>query len=134
MTGQEDATWSYDRARAVLEAVMAAERTLGHHPKDVSAAKCGWDVESKPGNGGPLRLLEVKGRVAGATTVTVTRNEIMAGLNSPEAFILAVVVVSDGAPKVHYVRKPFTKEPEFAAASVNFKLAHLLEHSEEPCA
>lgn len=117
-----------------MEAVMAAERTLGHHPKDVSAAKCGWDVESKPGNGGPLRLLEVKGRVAGATTVTVTRNEIMAGLNSPEAFILAVVVVSDGAPKVHYVRKPFTKEPEFAAASVNFKLAHLLEHSEEPCA
>jgi hypothetical protein len=61
---------------AAMEAVMAHERSLGHEPKDVSAQNKGYDIESiiprhLQGEGQPLRLIEVKGRAAGATTVTV---------------------------------------------------------------
>jgi len=37
----------------------------------------GYDIESKVEADGRLRFIEVKGRVAGALTVTVTRNEIL---------------------------------------------------------
>jgi hypothetical protein len=43
-----------------------------------------------PGTG-KLRFIEVKGRVAGADTITVTRNEILYSLNKPDDFILAIV-------------------------------------------
>ena len=43
---------------------MTHERNLGHTPIDVSAQKEGWDIESRDGAGGPLRLIEVKGRHA----------------------------------------------------------------------
>ena len=46
-----------------------------------------------PGTG-RLRFIEVKGRITGAETVTVTKNEILAGLNKPEDYWLAVVEVS----------------------------------------
>ena len=43
-----------------------------------------------PGTG-RLRFIEVKGRVAGADTITVTKNEILYSLNKPDDFILAIV-------------------------------------------
>ena len=42
---------------------------------------------------GKLRFIEVKGRVAGADTVTLTKNEILTALNKPDEFILAIVEV-----------------------------------------
>ena len=53
--------------------------------------KLGYDIESRDPRSGELRFLEVKGRVEGADTVTVTRNEILYSLNKPEQFILALV-------------------------------------------
>ncbi|BAU10266.1 helicase domain protein [Leptolyngbya sp. NIES-3755] len=76
-----------------MQAVMEAERRLGHEPIDVSSQKCGWDIESRVPNSQHLRLIEVKGRIEGAETITVTRNEVLAGLNRPESFILAIVQV-----------------------------------------
>jgi hypothetical protein len=35
-----------------------------------------------------LRCIEGKGRVRGVPTVTITKNEILAGLNKPDSFIL----------------------------------------------
>ena len=46
---------------------------------------------------GKLRFIEVKGRVAGALTVTISRNEILTALNKADDFILAVGQV-DGGP------------------------------------
>jgi len=40
-------------------------------------------------------FVEVKGRVASAATVTVTRNEVLTALNKPDDFYLAVVEVND---------------------------------------
>lgn len=41
-------------------------------------------------------VIEVRGRRAGADAVTVTRDEILTGINSPEQYILALVEVEDG--------------------------------------
>lgn len=59
------------------------------------------------------RLIEVKGRAKGATTLTVTRNEIITALNKPDQFLLAIVLVGeDGQPEgPFYLDKPFDTEP-----------------------
>ena len=85
-----------------------------------------------PGTG-KLRFIEVKGRVSTADTVTVTRNEILYSLNNPDNFILAIVEFrEDDTHRVHYVRSPFQRKPDFGATSVNYKLAELLERAEAP--
>jgi hypothetical protein len=46
--------------------------------------------------------------------VTVTKNEILYSLNKPEDFILGIVEFLDGDQhRVHYVRRPFHREPDF---------------------
>jgi hypothetical protein len=121
--------------RLAMEAVITHERALGHEPVDVSGENWGYDVESRDPATGRLRFIEVKGRVKGAKTVTVTKNEILTGLNRPDAYILAVVFVADGiAESPIYLHGPFSQEPEFCTASVNFKLAELLESGRQPTA
>ena len=116
-----------------MAAVMAAERTLGHAPRDVSAERIGYDIESREDGAGRLRFIEVKGRAEGADTVTVTRNEILTALNKPDAFILAVVEVANGvAGEPRYVRDPFVREPDFGATSVTYNLAELLAEAAAP--
>jgi len=112
---------------AAMEAVMAHERSLGHTPIDVSAQKKGWDIESRDGSGGPLRFIEVKGRHADARDVIVTKNEILASLNAPEAFHLALVAVSNEfAHQPVYVQRFFKRELGFAETAVVFNLNDLL--------
>jgi hypothetical protein len=94
-----------------MKLVMEAETRLGYLPRDVSGDKCGYDIESTVPDTGKLRFIEVKGRVADATTVTVTRNEILTALNKPEDFILAVGQIEDGHGKLLYIRQPFQTEP-----------------------
>ena len=68
-----------------------------------------------------------------AETITVTRNEILTGLNKPDAFVLAIVLVEDaGALEPRYVHKPFKKDPDWDAVSVNYDLSSLLKASEAP--
>jgi len=70
--------------------------------------------------------------VAGAVTVTITKNEILTGLNKPEDFILAVVEVDGEQTTARYVRAPFQREPDFAVTSVNYDLGELLKRAEAP--
>ena len=74
----------------------------------------------------------MKGRVADAFTVTVTRNEILTALNKPDDFILAIGQVEDGQQKLTYIRQPFQAEPEFAVESINYKLVELLSRGQAP--
>ena len=143
---------------AAMEAVMAVERALGYEPRDVSDQKCGYDIESSPplvqlGSEG-LRFIEVKGRIEGAETVTVTKNEILAALNKPDNFILALVQVptdqnfsegdafavreSGGDYQVQgkgcilrYVQEPF-QQPDFRSCSVNYPWKDLWNDGYEP--
>jgi hypothetical protein len=111
-----------------IRKVMETEKALGFDPRDVSAENRGYDIESRDPTTGGLRFIEVKGRAKGAETVTVTKNEILTGLNRPDAYILAIVLVEEGmAETPAYVRCPFTQEPDFGVASVNFKLNELLD-------
>jgi SNF2 family DNA or RNA helicase len=121
--------------RVAMNAVMAAERTLGHQVIDVSAQKCGWDLTSLPmavdGNLSSSRHIEVKGRAKGSSTVTVSRNEILYGLNQQDKFILAIVLVDgDQHEGPFYIRRPFTQEPDWAVASINLDLDQLLAKAE----
>jgi len=113
-----------------MQMVMEAEKRLGNEPRDVSGEKCGYDIESKVLSDGKLRFIEVKGRVAGTITVTVTRNEILTALNKPNDFILAIGQVEDGQQKLVYIRQPFRQEPDFAVESINYNLADLLKLGE----
>ena len=116
-----------------MEAVMAAERGLGWVPKDVSADDLGYDVESSRPAEGKLRFIEVKGRASDARTVTLTKNEILVGLNKPDSFILALVLVDgEDTDGPHYVREPFETEPDFGVTSVNYDLDRLLSRAEVP--
>ncbi|SEO80358.1 SNF2 family N-terminal domain-containing protein [Rhodopseudomonas pseudopalustris] len=120
-------------AARAREIIMEIERGLGFIPVDREFDKLGYDIESAIPNTGRLRFLEVKGRVSGAATITVTRNEILYSLNKPDDFILAIVEFFDGGThKVHYVRRPFQREPDFGAASVNYEFKELLAAAEHP--
>ena len=119
-----------------MDAVRRAEEARGCRVVDVSAAKCGWDITSYPpavdGKQPEPRHIEVKGRVKGATTVTVSRNEILYALNQADKFILAIVFVErrrrrDGP---HYIRRPFKSEPGWGVSSINYDLKALLQHKE----
>ena len=75
----------------------------------------------------------MKGRIAGARTVTITRNEILTGLNKPDEFVLAVVQVDgDAASTPRYIRRPFGREPDFGVTSVNYDLDELLARAASP--
>ena len=65
--------------------------------------------------------------------VTVSRNEILTGLNTLDNFILAVVLIDgENAMEPVYIRKPFDKEPDFNAHSVNYKLRKLISKGSPP--
>ncbi|MBC8002455.1 MAG: DUF3883 domain-containing protein, partial [Opitutaceae bacterium] len=118
--------------RVAMDAVRRSEESRGCKVVDVSAQKCGWDMTSYPpaadGRQPEPRHIEVKGRVTGATTVTITRNEILYALNQADKFLLAIVLVgeSDQVSGPHFVKNPFTKEPDWAVSSINYDLQELL--------
>lgn len=113
-----------------MDTVLAIEQSLGYIPKDVSREKCGYDIESyipeSVQHGGHcLRMIEVKGRQADATTVTVSKNEILTALNKPDEFILAIVLVDGKMTQTMYLQRPFVKVPDFGAVSINYNIAEL---------
>jgi superfamily II DNA or RNA helicase len=126
-----------------MEAVIKTETNLGYQPRDVSDQNCGYDIESLNPETGHLRFLEVKGRIEGADTVTVTKNEILTALNKEDSYILALVQVptdenfsdrdafavreatghyqvAGESCVVCYLEKPFQREPDWGASSVNY--------------
>ena len=137
MQGRPDHPSSYADKQAsaarARDAVMEVERSLGFEPVDRETDKLGYDIESRVPGTGKLRFIEVKGRIEGASTITVTKNEILTSLNKPDDFILAIVeLASEGGNHVNYIRQPFRREPDFGVTSVNYNLAELLERSESP--
>ena len=112
------------------------EEWRGCRVVDVSADKCGWDLTSYPpaveGKQPEPRHIEVKGRVRGAGTVCITRNEMLYAFNQGKKFVLAVVLVGENetVDGPHYVRNPFDREPGWGVASINYNLADLLGGAE----
>ena len=138
MTGRltSAAAPSPDNQAAAAQArqiVMEVERSLGFEPTDREIEKLGYDIESRIPGTGRLRFIEVKGRVSSAATITVTKNEILYSLNQPDNFILAIVeFLHRDSYRVHYVRHPFKREPDFGVTSVNYDFAELLVRAQVP--
>ncbi len=122
--------------QAAMTTVRKLEEANGCRVIDVSADKCGWDLSSYPPATGKAvteaRHIEVKGRIKGASTVTVTRNEMLYAFNQGDKFLLAIVLVDiDGTTEgPYYVRKPFDREPAWGVASVNYNLSELISRAE----
>ena len=113
-----------------MQTVMDIETSLGYEAKDVSREKCGYDIESrepeeKRESDHCLRFIEVKGRQCDATTVTVSKNEILTALNKPEEFILAIVLVDGEKTHTLYLQRPFEKIPDFGTVSINYNISDL---------
>ena len=140
MTGRPNsaATQTTDTQAAAAKAreiVMAIDRNLGFLPTDREFDKLGYDIESAIPGTGRLRFIEVKGRISGADSITVTKNEILYSLNKPDSYILAIVeFMPDGQHQVHYVREPFRREPDFDVTSVNYDFEKLLAKGRDPYA
>ncbi len=123
--------------KLAMEAVRRVEESRGCRVVDVSPQKCGWDITSYPsavdGKQPDARHIEVKGRVEGATTVTITRNEMLYALNQSEKFLLAIVFVNknDAVEGPFYLRNPFDAEPSWGVSSINFELKALLERAQQ---
>ncbi|MEZ5098671.1 MAG: helicase-related protein [Thermoleophilia bacterium] len=121
--------------RIAVDAVLAAETALGRRPREMPHNNPGYDIQSRPVNGGDLLFIEVKGRVAGAEEFTVTKNEILTGLNKPVHFILALVQVNDDdSTRLRYVSRPFegTEEMYFNVTSVNYRWDELFARGGAP--
>ncbi|RIK10607.1 MAG: RNA helicase [Acidobacteria bacterium] len=120
--------------RLAVDAVLEAERSLGRDPVEMPHNNPGYDIRSKDPATGTIYFIEVKGRVLGARTVTVTRNEILTALNKPDQFVLALVSIDGDQPDIRYVRKPFRGEDEtyFGVTSVNFDWTNQWEQGRRP--
>jgi hypothetical protein len=81
--------------RRAVAAVVEAERRLGRDPEVMPHNNKGYDIRSRTPDG-HLVHLEVKGRVAGAETFMVTRNEVLHGKNADRYRLAMVSVHQDG--------------------------------------
>ncbi len=124
-----DTQTSAAKARSI---VMETERNLGFDPIDREADKVGYDIESINRQTGRVRFIEVKGRVTGASTITVTKNEILYSLNKPDSYFLVIVEFDGDQHSVHYIREPFTQKPEFGVTSINYSFSELLKQAVKP--
>ena len=121
--------------KLAMNAVRHAEERRGCRVVDVSAQKCGWDLTSylpaPDGKQLATRHIEVKGRVKGATTVTITRNEMLYALNQADKFHLAIVLVGedDEIEGPFYLQNLFDAEPGWGVCSLNYDLRELLSKS-----
>ena len=118
-----------------MQAVLDTEARLGRVGEAMAHNNPGFDIRSVDA-GGHLLLIEVKGRIEGSATVTVTRNEILTGLNAADRYLLALVEVRiDGTCQVRYLRDPFagkSRELHFAERSTTFDWDKLWETAGAP--
>ena len=127
LAGQRDqpvATYAKETAevdRRAVAAVMAAERSLGREPHEMSHNNPGYDIRSLT-NDGHWVFIEVKGRILGADDFSVTRNEVLYGKNA-DRYRLALVSVHPDGPEqeeLRYLIDPFKglEFGDFAADAV----------------
>ena len=97
--------------RRAVDAVLAAEWALGREPTEMPHNNKGYDIVSRRA-GEPDVHIEVKGRISGADSVTVTYSELIHGKNLGEQHRLALVEVSPdgtGSDRLRYVGNAFAR-------------------------
>ena len=123
--------------RLAVDAVLAAERTLGRDPVEMKHNNPGYDIRSYhlDDNGnrtGESMFIEVKGKGIDQSTVTISATQINMSFNQPDKWVLAIVKVDgDSAMPPRYIRQPF-QQRAVQAVSKNFPLSDLLSRSTDP--
>ena len=121
-------------SRLAVEAVLQAERDLGFEPEEMPHHNKGFDIRSIDPASGPTRFLEVKGKVQGQRSITISATQTTFARNNPEHFILAIGLAADDAvERLAYVREPFERGVGDDVESTNYTLPRLLEKSTDPC-
>ncbi|MBF6276372.1 MULTISPECIES: helicase-related protein [Nocardia] len=110
--------------RRAVEAVLDAERSLGRTPIEMPRNNPGYDIQSIDSDG-RIHYIEVKGRVVGSDTFTITANEVTFAQTQVDRHRLALVLVSpEGAEhdELRYITNAFTHlEPSATTRSYNEK-------------
>lgn len=108
--------------RRAVEAVLAAERAIGRTPQDMAHNNPGYDIRSTDAHG-RVYYIEVKGRIEGSDTFTITTNEVTFAQTQRGRHRLALVrVATDGAAgdELRYVLGAFDHmEPSDTTRSLN---------------
>ena len=126
-TGEAPAPQTFARQieeveRRAVDAVLAAERALGRAPVEMPRNDPGYDIQSTD-NQGFVHYIEVKGRIEGSDTFTITTNEITFAQTQGDRHQLALVEVSTSGPErdqLRYVSDAFAHlEPSATTRSYN---------------
>jgi hypothetical protein len=106
---------------------------LGFEPVDREFEKLGYDIESRVPGTGKLRFLEVKGACRGRRDHhgDVQRDPLLAQ-QARRLHPRHRRVPRGRHPPVHYLRRPFQREPDFGVTSVNYDFAELIARAEAP--
>lgn len=108
--------------RRAVATVLAAERALGREPIEMPRNNPGYDIQSTDSQG-LVYYIEVKGRIAGSDTFTITTNEITFAQTQADRHRLALVEVSPqgaGHDLLCYVTGAFNHlEPSATTRSCN---------------
>lgn len=97
--------------RRAVDAVIAAELSLGRQPTEMPRNNPGYDIASTDVDGQTI-FIEVKGRVVGAPDFHVTKTEVLTGKNAALNHRLAMVSVHPDGPEwddLHYLTNAFTE-------------------------
>ena len=94
-----------------------------------------WQVPSNGTDDDSLRRdqhLSSAQQNIGAGTITVTKNELLCALNSPNEYILAIVEVDGGSTKTVYLKEPFkgVQKPGFTEVGAIFSINNLIRSAE----
>lgn len=108
--------------RRAVEAVLAAERAIGRTPQEMAHNNPGYDIRSTDAHG-RVYYIEVKGRIEGSDTFTITTNEVTFAQTQRDRHRLALVrVATEGAvgDELRYVLGAFDHmEPSDTTRSLN---------------
>ncbi|MDR2896881.1 MAG: DUF3883 domain-containing protein [Propionibacteriaceae bacterium] len=108
--------------RRAVEAVLAAERQLGRTAQEMPHFNPGYDIRSTD-HAGRVFFIEVKGRLRGSPTFTITANEVAYAQTQGDRHRLALVAVHPDDPtkeELRYIVNPFaTFQPTDTTRSYN---------------
>ncbi len=110
--------------RRAVDAVLAAERALGADPEEMPHLNPGYDIRSVRADGTVVKI-EVKGRIRGAETFTITKNEVVTAKNVGEDYRLALVSVGEDPAhdELRYLARPFDDLDTGDFFTVSFNLS-----------
>ena len=122
--------------RLAVDAVLAAECSLGREPEEQTHSNPGFDILSRDPTDSKVYQIEVKGHLPTTTEIKVSAAQVRQAKQNPDRFRLAVVEVPEeptGEPVVHYLLRPFDGyELHFAQTHLPLKVADLRTQAAAP--